>query len=286
MRLGPRGTGDKLIIKREADGHYVYCSCRDGSDSGSIIDFIQRRRRVGLGEVRKDLRKWVGGGMPTPLPTLPELISTDRDRHAIEHAYLAMWEEASYPYLVDVRRLPETITRIPRFRGRVRRDGRGNVIFPHFDELGLCGFEIKNRHFTGFAAGGVKGLWLSLESSRDRRLVCCESAIDCLSHATLFPDPTTRYVSIGGRMNPAQPRLITAAVGRLPTGEVIAAMDGDRAGQALAESVRVAFFEAKRFDLGFFIQLPTIGTDWNDQLQARQKFQTSLPAALFSEFDD
>src|SRR3977135_3451844 len=102
MRFGPRGTGDKLIIKRETDGHYVYCSCRDGSDCGSIIDFIQRRRRAGLGDVRKDLRKWISGGIPPPLPALPELIRTDRDRQAIEDAYLAMSEEPSYPYLVEV----------------------------------------------------------------------------------------------------------------------------------------------------------------------------------------
>jgi hypothetical protein len=85
----------------------------------------------------------------------------------------------------------------PPVRDCTRLNAHGKLVFPHFDGHGLCGFELKNRDFTGFAAGGEKGLWVSNDSPRDRRLVFCESAIECLSHATLFPDPATRYASIG-----------------------------------------------------------------------------------------
>src|ERR1700722_12520120 len=50
--------GDKVIIKRHADGHFVYFSAHRDGDSGSIIDFVQQRRRLSLGAVRKDLRAW------------------------------------------------------------------------------------------------------------------------------------------------------------------------------------------------------------------------------------
>ncbi len=43
------GTDDKVIIKREADGHYVYFSVRDDSDHGTIIDFAQRRLGLSFG---------------------------------------------------------------------------------------------------------------------------------------------------------------------------------------------------------------------------------------------
>jgi hypothetical protein len=36
--------GDKIIVKRDADGHYVYFSIRRDDDNGSIIDFVQYRR--------------------------------------------------------------------------------------------------------------------------------------------------------------------------------------------------------------------------------------------------
>ena len=52
---------------------------------------------------------------------------------------------------------------LDRFAGRIRRDDKGNAAFPHFDEKGLSGYELKNVGFTGFASGGKKALWLSQE---------------------------------------------------------------------------------------------------------------------------
>lgn len=49
----------------------------------------------------------------------------------------------------------------PRLAGRMRTDSLGNTVLRHFDAAGLCGYEIKNRGFAGFAAGGNKGLWFS-----------------------------------------------------------------------------------------------------------------------------
>ena len=80
--------------------------------------------------------------------------------------------------------------------------------------------------FTGFASGGIKGLWFSHAWPEDRRLVIEESAIDSLSYQA-------RYASIGGKINPAQPGLIRSAILRMPEGsEIIAAMDADAAGAA------------------------------------------------------
>ena len=41
-------NGDKIVVNRGADGHYVYFSVRDDDDNGSIIDFVQRRDRISL----------------------------------------------------------------------------------------------------------------------------------------------------------------------------------------------------------------------------------------------
>ena len=101
---------------------------------------------------------------------------------------------------------------------------RGNAVFPHFDADGLSGYEMKNTGFTGFAPGGSKALWLSHECADDNRLVVCESAVDALSHAVLFPDNRARYASIGGKTNTEQPELIRAAVARtLISSEIVSA---------------------------------------------------------------
>ena len=53
-------NGDKIIVKRDHDGHFVYFSVRDENDNGSIIDFVQRRKAYNLGQVRQELRPWIG----------------------------------------------------------------------------------------------------------------------------------------------------------------------------------------------------------------------------------
>ena len=68
-------AGDKIIIKRGTDGHYVYFSVRDDQDNGSIVDFVQNRVRVSLSAVRKELRPWIGVP-PVPVPSFPALPKT------------------------------------------------------------------------------------------------------------------------------------------------------------------------------------------------------------------
>jgi hypothetical protein len=145
-----------------------------------------------------------------------------------------------------------------------------HAVFPHFDREGLCGFELKNRGFTGFASGGTKGLWLSREQPDDTRLVFCEAAIDALSYAVLFPDERTRYASIGGQLNPVQPELMrAAAAGMPPNAKIIAAMDADVEGRKLADVVRKAVELTGRDDLSFVSQEPVGYKDWNDEIQKR-----------------
>jgi len=267
---------DKVIIKRGMDGHYVYFSVRDDRDNGSIIDFVQFRQGLSLGAVRKELRPWIGQP-PVPVPVFPALHKTARDQVKVEAAYVQMQDAATgHPYLERERALPGALLALDRFAGRIRLEpcdkaAFPNAIFPHFDQKGLCGYEVKNtRGFTGFASGGTKGLWLSHELPDDQRLVFCESAIDALSHAVLFPDNRARYASIGGKPNPQQPELVRAAAARMPVdSEIVAAMDNDADGVKLADVVRKAVGLTGRLDLRFTLQEPFGFKDWNDQLRAR-----------------
>ena len=173
---------------------------------------------------------------PAISPQFPKLEPARPDRMRVESEYRRMAKALRYPYLEHERCLPAAVLSSPRFAGRVRIDRYGNTVFPHFDAAGLCGYEIKNHGFTGFAAGGKKGLWLSHTKPGDRRLVLAESAIDALSHAALFPDAEdqTRYASLGGKPNSRQPALVQTTIAKLPVGaEIVAAFDADEAGRML-----------------------------------------------------
>jgi hypothetical protein len=262
-----RHDGDKIVIKRNVNGHYVYFSVHDDADNGTIVDFVQRRKNFNIGQVRKALRPWLGRPA-APVPLFAKLETSPKDRGAVEQAYSRMQIAARHPYLEDKRKLPPALLGSPRFAGRIRIDEHGNAVFPHFDQFGLCGYELKNEGFTGFAKGGEKGLWESHDQPDDTALVFAESAIDALSHAALFPRRSSRYRSMSGFINPRQPQLIEIAIAEMPPGaEIICATDNDEAGRKLAGMVEECFKGVSRSDLIFKPDAPATAKDWNQILQ-------------------
>ena len=260
--------GDKIIIARyEGTTHWVYFSVRDDRDNGTVVDFLQNRGAGSLGMVRKTLRDWLGTSRPAAqLPLfVQELQPVSRDRAGV----IAEWEKAApcaaLPYLTG-RGLGPDVLALPQFAGCVRVDRRNNALFPHYDREGLCGFEVKNKGFTGFASGGVKGLWYSQAKTTDGRLVLVESAIDALSFHVLFGDQHTRYMSTGGELNPQQPVLLRGAMEKLhPSADVVLAFDDDEGGDKIAREIEAAAPAGRKL-----VRLrPEGGKDWNQVLKNR-----------------
>jgi hypothetical protein len=264
--------GNKIVIARGEDDHWIYFSVRDDTDNGSIIDFIQHRRRCSIGEVRRELRPWVGGSFVRPVPGLyvPEVVSVSRDRAGVIRALAGMRPLVTHRYLEEERGIPRSLLEHPRFSGRVLVDARSNVVFPHADRDGPCGYEVKNQGFTGFAPGGEKGLWISRVQRTDTALVLVESGIDALSYAALHPVEHARYASFGGAMNPSQPALIRAAIERLASGaKVLIATDNDADGADFAAIIEGLVVETGRGDLAVERAAPADAKDWNDVLRQR-----------------
>jgi len=267
-------NGDKIVIARGEDQHWIYFSVRDDADNGSIVDFVQRRRHRTLGDVRRELRPWIGSGIggtvarPALKLYVPEVVPVSKDRAAVIRALAAMQPVETHDYLEEERAIPRELLANPRFQGRILVDARSNAIFPHADKDGPCGYEIKNHGFTGFAAGGEKGLWMSRVRATDTALVIAESAIDALSYAALYPDEHTRYASFGGAMNPGQPALVAEVIQRLPSGAtVIIATDNDEHGAAFAATIGTIVAGSTRGDLKPVKVAPSAAKDWNDTLQ-------------------
>jgi hypothetical protein len=65
--------GDKIIVKRDADGQYVYFSVRRDDDNGSIGDFVQCRQICERGRVGPQRTTSLVGqaAMFRCLPSLP-----------------------------------------------------------------------------------------------------------------------------------------------------------------------------------------------------------------------
>jgi Protein of unknown function (DUF3991) len=193
-----RRGADKIVVKRNGNGHYVFFSVRDDRDNGTVIDLLQRRQNLSLGAVRQILRPWIG--RPAISSQFPKLEPAGPDRMRVEGAYRRMADAQRFAYLEHERCVPAAVLLSPRFAGRMRIDSLGNTVFPHFDAAGLCGYEIKNCGFTGFAAGGQKGLWFvviaypdgrpasDLDRERRGRALLCRAVSGCRG-----PDPLCQF---------------------------------------------------------------------------------------------
>ena len=127
---------DKIIIKRDADGHWVFFSVRSEA-SGTILDFVKYRLGLSLGAARKELRSFMGQppSVLTPYPPLPRIA---KDRIRVERTYARMSVALRHPYLENERGIPAELLASPRFAGCIRTETQhGNAIFPHFDAEGL-----------------------------------------------------------------------------------------------------------------------------------------------------
>src|ERR1700730_5462155 len=108
-----RSGGDKIVVKRNGNGHYVFFSVRDDSDHGTVIDFLQRREDLSLGAVRQILRPWIG--RPASPPQFSKLKPTSPDRMRVESDYRRMANGLRHPYLEHERCLPARLLASPRF---------------------------------------------------------------------------------------------------------------------------------------------------------------------------
>ena len=233
---------DKIIVTKGRNGMSIYFSVRDDADRGTIIDFVQRRKGVNLGGVRAELRRWLGAHPAARATSQPEgRGASDFDRVAISRALAGMRVCHEHPYLA-ARGISPQIQADERFRGRVLADERGNAVFPHWDAEGWCGFEVRNRTFRGFCAGGRKGAWVTSQWEEAPEVVIVESAIDALSHAQLVAagkmegNAKAAYLSTGGALGSRQREVVRDFLSRA-RGRIVIATDNDPAGDRLAAEI-------------------------------------------------
>ncbi|MEL4893825.1 DUF3991 and toprim domain-containing protein, partial [Crocosphaera sp. Alani8] len=266
--------GDKILVGlNQSDGHYFYSSVKDDRDSGSIIDFIQNRRNLNLGEVRKELRPWINepSNPPySPKQATPKLTPSTPDRHKIITQFEEFNVIVTHPYLTK-RGISQKTSNDPRFQGKIYTDHRNNVIFPHADREGVCGYELRNQEFKSFSKGGIKGLWASNGSKDDTTLVICESPLDCLSYHQLFRDDTTRYFATGGTLSDQQKTILKGVFEKFSSrgGQIMIATDNDEGGKQIEQELRNLAPSTAQINR----IVPRHHKDWNEALMAELRRQ-------------
>lgn len=261
-----RRGNDKIVVATDMDGHGIYFSTRDERDNGTIIDFVQCRQELNLGQVRKLLRPWMGESLfPTALidrkapaerPKKPERVETDRVAIIVRWQGLELYRGR---YLQESRGLSDQTIRV--LSDRIRLDQLGNICFRHGDKDGISGWEMKNVGFTGFAKGGKKALFATLVGKRTQLVVITESAIDAMSYHELQGRPGTLYLSTAGTLSDRQRALLRDMLtGDFREQPVILGMDADEQGQRYCDEIMMFRPDAVRHE--------PERKDWNEDLKA------------------
>jgi len=251
------GNGSKIIITTsEKDRHGIFFDVNDTKINGSIIDFVQHQTGQNIGEVRKTLRAFGGFGEPQeykkPAP-IPASFA------AVQHAFARTKVISQHKYL-GARGISDETQSDRRFRGMLRKDPRGNVVFPHYNrDMILTGYELKNQGFTGFSKGGRKAMWFSNNITKASKVYVVESGIDALSLAQFIPDKNAAYLSVGGAMSPKQKEELKVW---LKGKDVVIATDNDVAGKKLGVEIAKAAHETAR---SMKVEQPYFN-DWNEDL--------------------
>ncbi len=263
-------NGDKIVLSR-GNKHWIYFSARDDRDNGTIIDFIQKRQGQNLGQVKKNLREWLGKPQPERVEAkYKKADARPRDVKSVQRYLQSTTQINDTTYLQSRYITPETIFG-PRFDGTIRQDRRGNAVFMHRNLEGFCGAELKNNGFTGCPKDSQKGVWHSRLYKEDRRLILCESGIDNLSYHTLHGEPNDRHISLGGNFGPDQQELVRRAINKMPPGScIVAAFDNDNEGRKYSRIIEAMVPGSMNFKR----DIPCC-KDWNEDLKNIHETETA-----------
>jgi len=157
-------------------------------------------------------------------------------------------------YLVQKRKLPESIVDTAYKNGLVYSDKRSNCVFPCDKESGAFIRGTGDQSFKKTVGQGHQPYALP---GKDNSIIVTESAIDALTLKTIHPQSTV--IATGGNM--ALERIKPYLEGK----NIYLAQDNDKGGDAQASKIQEAYPQAQRLT-------PPHGKDWNECWQ-REKAQ-------------
>jgi hypothetical protein len=126
-----RKDAKKIIITKAPDGHYVYTDAHNESDNGSIIDICQRLTGKNLGQVRRELRPWIGKGQDRPRPPIEawqKIYRTEPDYIKVAIGFNNAEPVFDFSYF-DERGIDKTV--VNSFPSTIRQSSDGMLLFRH-----------------------------------------------------------------------------------------------------------------------------------------------------------
>jgi hypothetical protein len=269
-------NGDKVVVSRATNGHYIYFSVTDDRDNGTVIDFVQKRTGKNLGQVRKELRTYLRDGYKQ-VPKIA-IKPSDHDTRKV----LKVWEridgiDENKARLVNWRGIDIWDKAVAKGRVKIGKDGA--IYFPMYNTDGLCGIEKRdtNSGEKRVIQCSKKGLWTYSPDIGNIKnadlIVVTESPLDALSWYKLnkgsLADKSVYLIATMGALSEEQ-KLSLREIARATKADWILATDNDKAGERLAGTIRRELISANR-RTEIYRHTPENAKDWNERLVSLQR---------------
>ena len=275
---------ERLIITKAVNGHWIYFRVQrsesDIREGGSIINYLMTRSGKNIGQIRNELRPWLGFQKRPKIspesfvrnikPMKGEEINLLKQYHALKPIDKEC--RAVQYYLSEVRKIPIDVIFHKRFTDKIKTDDYNNAIFPHWFYSKVVGWEIKNKNFTGFPKNSTKSVWFSERFEEDETLILFESGIDALSFYALQTEflNISCCISTAGSGGDETEEMMKTTLQKYPFKKIIAAFDNNEPGRMFDRKVGMILAELKLQATDFEI-LKSKSEDWNEDLQTSSK---------------
>jgi hypothetical protein len=251
-------AGDRIIIiNPKSSSNQGYFNPQDDRDRGTLINFVgnrlgnifpQDRSLSREQNINSVLYQWLN------LPFRERLVSS-KIMGMSKHGQIveeSLFSPALLKPLRDMdylksRGIEESTLKSPCFQGKILQCRIGNffnIAFPYQETIDgkYVGAEVRNHQFKRHLRGSLRtsSVWVSNIPVRVKRLIICESAIDCLSYFQIKGEMDDVYISFGGSITNGQLQTINNLVKQLPleiTFLVIIAVDNDKMGRDYAKKI-------------------------------------------------
>ena len=264
------GLGDeKLVITRATNAQYSYTDTHNLKAAESVIDWVQNKRKINLGQVRKELRAWISASRVSKPENYQSIIKkTGIDVQEIAITWANSGEMADHKYMKGLGIASSTLSA---YSENIQQSKSGTLLFRHgnFDSR-MCGYEYKTEDHFGFSTGGQRGLFVCRKGDVKtiKKVVITETALNALSYAQLDNcQADTAYVSTAGNPSTSQiEQIIITARDLLNLDKIVLATNNDSDGDKASEKLKA---ELSKLFSGDIIERrrPTHGNNWNEELK-------------------
>lgn len=177
-----------------------------------------------------------------------------------------------YGYLCSKRKISRRVLDAAISSGSVYQNAKGGVTFVGFDSAGEAKYAMSRSTYDSGkyeTAGSSKRYGFTIPCEGSDSLAVFESAIDAMSHATLYPHLRTHRLSLGG----VSPMALEEFLANHPQIKYVNInLDNDERGLQAAESLKKLLTDRFPDRYKVYVHQPPSGSkDWNEALVTKRR---------------